>query len=166
MDGAGFVGGNGKGSLVDHLPQNLLLDGKGIFILHQGKLGIIRGGKTGDIKVRVSAGDMDGELIVGSEYHHIIGHTADNVAKETGIEDDIALGPHLGRNGGADAGLHVVARNGELIAHMEQQTFQRGDGAFGRHCPAGDRNGALQQNLFAAEFDHRVASSHSRKSLY
>ena len=154
MDRAALVGGHGKCRLFDHGPQGLLLDGDGEIVLHLRQIRVISSGQTQNIKVRVSAGKVDHLLIVGDKGHHIVGHAADDVAKQPGVQHDIAGFGHVGAYLGADAGLHVVAGDRQLVVHVEQQTLQSGDGAFLRDGPAGDGDGALQQDLFTGEFHH------------
>ena len=137
------------------MAKDRLLDGHGVLVLHLGKLGIIRSGEAGDIKVCVAAGNMNGELIIRCENDDVIGHAADDITEETGVQNNVAGGLDLRRDGGADAGLHIVAGDGEIFTHVEQQALQRGDGAFGGNGPGCYVDGALEQNLFAAELDHR-----------
>lgn len=138
MDRAALVGGDGESHLLDHSPQDLLLDGNGVLVLHLGKVGIVRGGKAQDIKIRVAAGEMDHHPLIGGESHDIVGHAADDVAEQPGVEHNIAALGDIGGDPGADAGLHVVAGDGQLLVGVEQQALQRGNGAFLGYGAAGD----------------------------
>ena len=59
VDRAALVGGDGEGHLLNHGPEDPSLHGNGILVLHLGKVGVIRRGEAGDIKVRVAAEEAD-----------------------------------------------------------------------------------------------------------
>ena len=158
MDRAALIGGDGKGHLLDHAPQHLLLHGDGVFVLHLGKIRIICRRQAQNIEIRVAAGDMDHHFFIGGEGDHVVGHPADDVAEEPCVQNDVAAFHHVGKHVGADAGLHIVAGDGQLLVRVEQQALQSGDGAFLGHGAAGDSDGVLQKNLFTGKFDHRAAS--------
>ena len=152
---AALVGGNRKGHLLDHPPQHTLLHGHRVFVLHLRQLRVIRGGKAENIKIRVAAGNVDHHFLVGGKCDHIIRHPADNITEQTGIEHNVAALYHVGEHVGADAGLHIVAGDGQLLVGVNQQSLQRGNGAFLGHGAAGNGDGILQEYLFTGKFDHR-----------
>ena len=154
VDRAALVGGHGEGRLLDHGPQGLLLDIDAVLVLHLRQLGIIGGAEAQDVEICVTAAEVDHQFVVGGEGDHVVGHAADDVAEQAGVQDDVAALRNVCGNFGADAGLHVVAGDRQLVVHVEQQTLQGGDGAFLRDGPAGDGDGALQQDLFTGEFHH------------
>lgn len=55
MDRAAFIGRDGKGHLLDHAPQHLLLHGNGIFILNLRQIRVIRSGPGQNVKIRIAA---------------------------------------------------------------------------------------------------------------
>ena len=101
---------------------------------------------------------MDHLLVIGGEGHHVVGHPADDVTEQPGVQYDLAGFRHIGGDLGADAGLQVVAGDGQLTVGPQQQSLQSRDGALGGHGAAGDSDGALQQGLFAGKF-HKVGTS-------
>ena len=132
-----------------------MLDGHGILVLDFRQIRVVGSGKTQNIKVCVSTGQVDSLPVVHGNGDHIVGHPADDVAEEAGVEDNIAAGDHIGGNFGPDAGLHVVAGDSQVGIYVEQQTFQGRNGAFLCNGPACDGNGALQQDFFTGEFHHK-----------
>ena len=91
---------------------------------------------------------MDHELFIGREGDHIVGHTADDVAEQARGEDQLTALLLLNGKAGADAGLHIVAGDSQhAVAALEQETLERGNGAFLGHGAAGDGDGALQKGL-------------------
>ena len=156
MDGTGLVGGHRKAGLVDHGLHGPLLDGHGELVVHGGHLRIVVGGQTGQLEAGVAADHLDHIFLIGGENHDIIGKTADHLAEQTGIQDDASLLMDLGGDGGADTGLHIVARQRQLGVALQQHTLQRGDGAFGSHGAGYGTDGLLQQRFFAGKFQHLV----------
>ena len=154
VNGAALVGGHGKGHLVDHGAQLLLLQGDGKLILHEGQLGIVRSGQTQNLEIGIAAAEMNHQAVICGEGHHIVGHTANDVAEQAGVKHDIAALDHVRGHLGADAGLHVVTGHGQLPVHVDQQAFQSGDGTLLGDSPAGHGDGALQQDFLAAKFNH------------
>ena len=154
MDGAVFVGRNGEGGLVDHSLQDPLLHGHGVVALHLGHLRIIVGRQTQNLEPGVPAGEGDHEFFIRRENDDVIGHFPDDVAKQPGVEHDASALPDIGLQPGADAGLHVVAGQGQHVRPLQQQPLQSGDGAVGGHGAGGGIHGELQQRLFAGEFQH------------
>ena len=96
--------------------------------------------------------ELDHLALVGGEGDHVVGHPADDVAEEPGVEDQLALAGDVGGHLGADAGLQVVAGDDQLRVGPQQQALQGGNGALLRHGPAGDGDGALQQGLSQENF--------------
>ena len=154
-DGAGLVGGDGEGALLDHLPEGPLLQDHELLVLHLRELGVVRGGEVGDVEAGVPAAQMDGALAVRDEGDDVIRHLADDVPEEAGVQDQLGLARDVRVQVGPDAGGHVVAGDGEAVAGLQQQALQRGDGALGGHGAAGHGRGALQQGLFTGKFHHR-----------
>ena len=150
MDGAALVGGDGEGRLADHGLQRFLLYGDAVLVVHLRQLGVIVGGQAQNVKAGVAAAEVHHQLFVRREYNHIIRHTANNVAKQAGIQYDAALLPHVGLQPCADTSLCVVARQGKAVAAL-----QRRDGAFRGNGAAGGGRRRLQQRFFAGEFQHR-----------
>ena len=90
---------------------------------------------------------MDGQIFIRRKHDHIVRHFPDHLAEQPGAEDDAARGLDLGVHDGADAGLHVVAGQGQGIAPLQQDPLQGRNGAFGGYRPGGGVDGALQQRL-------------------
>ena len=154
MDRAAFIGRDGKGHLLDHAPQHLLLHRNGIFILNLRQIRIIRGGQAQNVKIRIAAGDMDHHFFISGKGDHIIGHPADDIAEQSGVQYDVAAFHNVGENVGTNTGLHVVAGDGQLLVRVDQQTFQRRNGALLGNGPAGDGNRVLEENFFTGKFNH------------
>ena len=158
MDRTALVGGHGKGGLLDHGPEDLLLDGKAVLVLHLGKLRVVRGGQTQDVEVGVAALEVDRQLGVGGKDDDVVGHPADDVAKEPGVEDDFPRLCDFRADFSPDAGLHVVAGDGQTGGcGLEQEAFQGGNGALGGHRTGCGAKYGLEQGLFAGKF-HGVPS--------
>ena len=158
VDRAALIGGDSKRHLFNHAPQHLLLHGNGILIFHFRKIRVICGGQAQNVEVRIAAGDVNHHLLVCRKGDHVVGHPADDVAKQAGVQHNVAALHHVGKHVGADAGLHIVAGDGQLLIRMEQQALQSRNEAFLSHGAAGDSDGVLQKNLFTGKFDHRAAS--------
>ena len=131
-----------------------MLDGHGKLILYLRQVGIVCGRQAQNIKVRISAGEVYHLAFVSGKGHHIVRHSADDISKKAGVQDNITALNHISTYLGADAGLHIVARDRQLVVYMDQQTLQRGDGTLLGHGSAGDGDGILQKDLFAAELNH------------
>ena len=154
MDRTALIGGHGKGYFLDHGTQSLLLQGNCKFILHVGQLRIVRSRQAQNVEVGVAAGEMDHHAVISGEGHNVIGHTADDVAEKACVEHDVAAAQNIGRNFGADAGLHVVTGHSQLLVHVDQKTFQSGNGALLCNSAAGNSDGTLQQDFLTAKFNH------------
>lgn len=131
-----------------------LLDGDGILVVDLRQVGIVLGGKAGDLKARVTAAQADEELVVRGENDHVVRHLADDLAEQTRVEDDAPALTDVGVEAGADTGLHVVAGDGQLLIALEQQAFERRNGTLRGHRPRRRVDGALQQRLFARKLQH------------
>ena len=138
MDGSRLIGGNGEGGLLDHGAQGLFRQGHRVFLLDLRQLRKIRRGQTDNIEVGVAAVYLDGQLVVALQGQLIVRHTTHNVAKQPGVQHQLALFFHITGKACADAELHVVARNGQIAAMTEQQHTLKGrNGAFGRYGAGG-----------------------------
>ena len=157
MDGAALVGGHGEAGLVDHGLQGTLSDVHGELVIHLRQLRIVVGGQAQNLKAGVAAGQMDGQIFIRRKHDHIVRHFPDHLAEQPGAEDDAAWGLDLGVHDGADAGLHVVAGQGQGIAPLQQDPLQGRNGAFGGYRPGGGVDGALQQRLFTGKSKHKDA---------
>ena len=80
-------------------------------------------------------------------------HVFPNVAN---LQHNIAAAGNIGGDLGADAGLHVVTGNGQLVVHMDQEALQRGNGAFLGDGAGGGGHGRLKQSFFTGKFHGRV----------
>ena len=107
---------------------------------------------------------MHQHLFIGGEHDHIVGHLADNVAEELGVQHDAARLMDLCLDGGADTRLHIVAREGQVHIAFHQNTFQRGDGALGGHGTGGGGHCLLQQRFFTGKFQHSLFLSFLKTS--
>ena len=136
-----------------------MLDGDGELVFHLGKIRVVGSGEAQDIKIGVAAAEMDHLFVIGGKGDHVVGHPANDITEQPGVEHDITAIGDIGGHPGADAGLHIVAGNGQIVVGMQKQAFQCGNGAFLSHCPAGDGNGALEKGFLAGKFHHRNASS-------
>ena len=154
MDRAAFVGGHGKAGLVNHGLERILGDGHGILVVHLRKLRIVLSAQTHDVKAGVTAGQMDRVLFIGVEHDDVIGHLADDLAEEPGIDYNAAGFVDLRLKRGADTGLHIEAGQGQTLVTLQQDTLQRGNGAFGGHGAGGGGNGILQQSLLTRKSQH------------
>ena len=163
MDGPGLVVADGEEGLADHGAQGVLLDGEAVFILDTGQLGeVLRVGGQ-DVEVAHAAGDVD-HIAVGRKDHHVVGQFSDDLAEQPGGEDQAAALFDLGRDGGADAGLQVVASEPQLFSGFNEDAFQGGNGAFDRHRPGRRGHGSQEQCLLTGKF-HGGPPSDSRLSL-
>ena len=155
MDRAAFIGRDGKSHLLNHAPQHLLLHRNGIFILNLRQIRVICGRQAQNVKIRITAGDMDHHFFISGKGDHIIGHPADDVTKQPGVQHDIAAFHNVGENVGANTGLHVVTADGQIaVSGFQQETFQRRNGALLGNGPAGDGNRVLEENFFTGKFNH------------
>ena len=153
VNGTGLVRGDGEGGLLDHGAQRLFRQGDGILLLDLRQLRKVGGGEGENVEVSIAAGKMDHELFIGREGDHIVGHTADDVAEQARGEDQLTALLLLNGKAGADAGLHIVAGDGQAFAAAgQQQALERGDGALRRHGAGGGIDCVLQQQLFAGKF--------------
>ena len=152
MDGAALVGGDGEDGLSDHGAQSGPPDLKLVSVLlHLGKGGELGGIRGQDVELAHAALDVDG-IVLGGEDHHIVGQLSDNVAKQAGGEDQGAGLGNIGVQGGANPSLQVIAGQAQVVPGFQQDPLQGGDGAFGRHGPAGGGDGGLEQSFFAGKF--------------
>ena len=154
MDGTGLVGGNGEAGLVDHGLQGPLLDGHRVLVVHLRQLRVVLGGQAHDLEAGVAAGQAHHIFLIRRKHHQIVRQLPDDLTEQAGVEDDAAFLVDLGLKGGADAGLHIVARHGQPVAALHQNALQRRDGAFGGHGTGHGIDGALQQRFFAGETEH------------
>ena len=97
---------------------------------------------------------MDHHFFISGKGDHIIGHPADDIAEQSGVQYDVAAFHNVGENVGTNTGLHVVAGDGQLLVRVDQQTFQRRNGALLGNGPAGDGNRVLEENFFTGKFNH------------
>ena len=162
MDRPALVGADGEEGLADHGPEGLLLDLQGVLVFHGGQLGEVLGIDAHEVELAHAAGDVNLQLLL-LENQGVVGHFPNDLAKETGGKDHGTDLRHVGLDGGADAGLLVVAgdEHGAGSLGLQQQAFQGGDGALGRDCPGSGEDGGLQQGLFTAEF-HGKTSKRSK----
>ena len=157
MDDACLVGGHGEGGAADHALEHVLLHGAGEIVFHVGQLREVVGAEAQDVEICVAAGDGDHHFVVGFENDHIVGHFADDVAEQAGVEDDGAVLGDVGLEPGADAQLHIVAADGQIAeGSFQQQALKGRDGAFGRNSPGSGVDGALQKGFFTGKFHKGV----------
>ena len=153
VNGTGLVRGDGEGGLLDHGAQRLFRQGYGILLLDLRQLRKVGGGEGENVEVGIAARKMDHELFIGREGDHIVGHTADDVAEQARGEDQLTALLLLNGKAGADAGLHIVAGDGQhTVAALEQETLERGNGAFRGDRAGGGGDGVLKKELFAGKF--------------
>ena len=153
VHGPGFVGADGEKGLVDHGFQLLFLNVEGILLLHGGKLGEILRIGAHDLKGAPSAGEFDQQAGVALQFQIAVRHFSDDVAEETGVENDASFFRNVCRDPGADAGFQVIAGDGEFVLRCcQQKALQGGDGAFGRCGSCGDGKTGQQKAPIAAEF--------------
>ncbi len=88
---------------------------------------------------------------------------SDDVAEQAGVEDDTPALPDLGLQAGADAGLHVVAGQGQPVLRLQQDPSKAGDGAFLRPRCGGGIDGELQQRFSQENFSIWIILSFFRK---
>ena len=62
---------------------------------------------------------MDHHTVIGGESYYIVGHTANDIAEQTGIQNDVTAGNNLSSNLGTDTGLHIVAGDGQLVIGVD-----------------------------------------------
>ena len=135
MHGTGLVGADGEKGLVDHGLQLLLLDMEGILLLHGGELGEFLRVGAHDLEGAPAAGELYQHAVVALQLQEAVGHFPDDISEEAGVEDDAPLFRHVRRDPGADAGLEVIAGDGEIFfSCRQQQALQGRDGALGRRC--------------------------------
>ena len=151
---AALIGGHGEAGLVDHSLQRPLTNIHGKLVIHLRKLRVIVGRQADDLEAGVTAGKMNRQLVVSVEHNNVVGHLADHLAEQTGAEDDTAGRLDLSVHAGADAGLHVVAGQGQGVPALQQDPLQGRNGAFGGHRPGGSVDGALQQRLLTGKSKH------------
>ena len=166
MDGARLVQGHGEAGLVDHGLQRALLQRDGVLVVHLRHFRIVVGTQADHLEVRVAAGELHVELLVRVEHHRVVGHTADHVAEQLGVQHDAAALADVGLHLGADAGLHVVARQAQAVLRLQKDTLQRGDGAFGRHRAGHSVHRLLQKRLLTGKSHHIRRSSLSETQFY
>ena len=154
VDGTGLVGGNGEAGLVDHGLQGPLLDSHRVLVVHLRQLRVVLGGQAHDLEAGVAAGQAHHIFLIRRKHHQIVRQLPDDLTEQAGVEDDAALLVNLGLKGGADTGLHIVARHGQPVAALHQNALQCWDGAFGGHGTGHGIDGALQQRFFAGETEH------------
>ena len=165
VDGPGLVVADGEEGLADHGAQGVLLDGEAVFILDTGQLGeVLRVGGQ-DVEVAHAAGDVD-HIAVGRKDHHVVGQFSDDLAEQPGGEDQAAALFDLGRDGGADAGLQVVAGQAQIVSGLQEDALQSGNGAFGGDSPGGGADGGLQKRFFAGKLHGQVPSFLSAVSAF
>ena len=87
VDGAGLVGGDGEGALLDHLPEGPLLENHKLLVLHLRELGVVRGGEVGDVEAGVPAAQMDGAILVVSASDGPMPQTREHIllARQVGV---------------------------------------------------------------------------------
>ncbi len=152
MDGAGLVCGYGKGGFANHGAKGLLTDPQGVLVFYFRQFRVVLGGEGRDVVGGVAAGQAYVQALVGGKGDDVIGQAADDFTEEAGGENQGSLFGDVCFQGGADAGLHVVAGNCQLAAGLEQDALQGRDGAFCRYSPGGGGNGGLKKELFAGKF--------------
>ena len=157
MDGPDLVGGDGTGGVGDHGAECALRQADGVLVLHLRQLRIVVGGQSHDVVSRVAAGQLDVQVFVTAEGDHIVREPAQNLAEQTGGKDQLPGFRDVGIQGGADAGLHVIAGDGQPGLRLEQQSLQGGNGAFGGDRSGGNAGGGLEKNFFTGKFHVRFS---------
>ena len=108
MDRAALVVADSEQGLSDHGPEGLFRDGQGVLILHGGQLGKVLGVDAHEVEFTHAAGDVNLQGLFLKEQG-VVGHLSDDLAEETGGEDHGTGLGDIGLDGGADAGLLVIA---------------------------------------------------------
>ena len=108
-----------------------MLDGHGVFVLHLREIRIVGGGQTQNIKIRVAAAEVNHLPLIGGEGDHIVGHPPDDIAEKAGVEHNLSSLVDAGGDLGSDAGIHIIAGDGQFLSGPEKQALQSGDGALG-----------------------------------
>ena len=151
VDGPGLVVADGEDGLADHGPQLVPGNGEAVLVLHGGQLGEVLGIGGQDVELAHAAGDVH-QVAVGGEGDHVVGELADDLAEEPGGQHQAAGPVDLGGDHGADAGLQVVAGEAELLAGLQEDALQGGDGALGGDGPGCGGDGRLKECFFTGEF--------------
>ena len=72
--------------LGNHRAQHRLADGQSVLLLHRGQFGKFFRVRPQDVEFRQAALDVD-HIVLRGEYHHVIRHLPDDLAKQPGGED-------------------------------------------------------------------------------
>ena len=157
VNGAGFVVADGKNGLSDHGFELFLWNLEGILVFHRRELGEFFGVGAQNVEFAQAAFDVD-HVVFGGKDDDVVGEFADDFAEEAGAENKGAGGFDFGGDGGADAGLQIVAGQAQFVVGLQQDTFQSWDGAFWRHSAGGGIDSILEKGFFAGKF-HGLNSS-------
>ena len=130
VDRAALVVADGENGLGYHGLQPGLGQGEGVLILHRGQLGELLRVGAQDVELTGPTGDVD-HIVVTLEGDDVVGQLPDDLAEQPGGQHQGAGLADVGRHGGADAGVHVVAGEPQLLAGLQQDALQGGNGALG-----------------------------------
>ena len=86
VDGAALVVAHREQGLGHHRAQHRLADGQPVLLLHRGQFGKFFRVRPQDVEFRQAALDID-HIVLRGEYHHVIRHLPDDLAKQPGGED-------------------------------------------------------------------------------
>ena len=112
VDDLGVVGGDSEDGLLDHFLKSLGIDDNGDFFADGRKFRVLLGIVADELVFDFAA--ADGALQTGVRFdgNGLSGQAAQDVAEETGIQDDSAFFFDAGFLNGGDAHVHVIT--GEL----------------------------------------------------
>ena len=146
VDRAALVRAHGEGALVDHLFEQILRQRHAVFRLDSRQIRIIVRAQADEVECRLAA--FDGHSAVFRlDGDDAVRHAAQHLAEQARTDEHAAGLGNVGVDGGINGFLQVVAGDAHARAGLNEQTFERGDRAFGG-CGAGCGCGSLLQNVF------------------
>lgn len=156
MNRPGIGLGDGKESLPDHRPEQILRKGEPHPVADRRQFGIFPGGYPHDSEFRHSAADQGVILIVTRECDILARQPADDVTEQPGGEDDLPGFIDLGFNRCRDAHFQVIAGQKKGVARCTQEDpFESGKGGFSGDTPLHVPDG-IDKGLFVTENMHTI----------
>ena len=153
VDRSCLVGAYGEEGLADELLENAFLYLYLFESVNGGKIGVIVGRGTHNVEAAHAAAKLYHESVVGIEAYGIVGHLADYIAEELGVEDYAAGLGNYGVQSGADTGFEIIAGDDGFHAScLDEKSLQSRDGALHGYGAGSYAYSVCKSGFFAGKF--------------
>ena len=156
MNRPGIGLGDGKESLPDHRPEQILRKGEPHPVADRRQFGIFPGGYSHDSEFRHSAADQGVILIVTRECDILARQPADDVTEQPGGEDDLPGFIDLGFNRFRDAHFQVIAGQKRELPVARRRIPSRAGRVDFPETPLCTFPDGIDKGLFVTENMHTI----------